>query len=376
MGEAIVVNVALTVRVLLVGGFLLILPRITRKGLLFGTYVGEWSADREAARGLLRKWSSGCVKLMVLSLVVGYGISLAGRPLAGNLTGTGVLLVGALGLYLRFYSKARALAPPGAAYQAAIATAPLVGGEPKGRGLARLALGICTVMSLATYAYAIVGYQGMATPLPTGDSPGSGPSFIAIILVPSVNLLISPFLALIALLTASAKRSLRGGSGGHSLEAQNAFRATMTRLLSWAALLVCSSMTVLSVLIINIRQSAISTLGAGVWITMGVLSGVVVLFLFGNLIWIVKRYGQGGSRIERGSADAPLTDGLADNEHWVWGLIFFDRNDPSILVEKRFGLGYAFNYGNRTAILIVLGFHVLAIGLIAVALVGPSIGSG
>ncbi len=32
--------------------------------------------------------------------------------------------------------------------------------------------------------------------------------------------------------------------------------------------------------------------------------------------------------MERGSADAPLTNGLADNEHWVWGLFFFDRNDP------------------------------------------------
>ena len=72
MGEAIVVNLFLTARVLLVGGFLLILPRITRKGLLFGTYVGEASVDREAARRLLSEWSRGCVFLMVLSLLIGY----------------------------------------------------------------------------------------------------------------------------------------------------------------------------------------------------------------------------------------------------------------------------------------------------------------
>ena len=63
MDESIVVILALTFRVFLVGGFLLILPKITRKGLLFGTYVGEASTDREAARLLLRDWSRGCVYL-------------------------------------------------------------------------------------------------------------------------------------------------------------------------------------------------------------------------------------------------------------------------------------------------------------------------
>ncbi len=66
MGEAIVVNLALTFRVLIVGGFLLLLPRITRKGLLFGTYVGEASADRDAARMILGDWSRGCVFMMLL----------------------------------------------------------------------------------------------------------------------------------------------------------------------------------------------------------------------------------------------------------------------------------------------------------------------
>ena len=41
-----------------------------------------------------------------MSLVVGLGISLAGGPVAGNLTGTAILLLGGLGLYLRLYSTA------------------------------------------------------------------------------------------------------------------------------------------------------------------------------------------------------------------------------------------------------------------------------
>ena len=61
MSEAVIANLALAFRVLLVGGILLLLPRITRRGLLFGAYVGEALADRDAARRLRGSWYRGCV---------------------------------------------------------------------------------------------------------------------------------------------------------------------------------------------------------------------------------------------------------------------------------------------------------------------------
>ena len=67
MGEAIVVYLFLAIRVLIVGGFLLILPRITRKGLLFGFYVGEERAEAEEARRVLNDWYRGCKTLMVVT---------------------------------------------------------------------------------------------------------------------------------------------------------------------------------------------------------------------------------------------------------------------------------------------------------------------
>jgi hypothetical protein len=366
MGEAAVVNLALMLRVLLVGGIFLILPHITRKGLLFGVYVGEGYADRAAARRLLGDWHRGFVILMVVSLLVGFGISLAGRPVAGNLTGTAILLLGGLGLYLRFHSTARGLALPVTEEQAKKATAPLVGGEPKGAGLAKLALGLCLLTSLAAFVYAVVSYEGL----------WSDRSFVAVMFAPSLNLILSPSLALLALLTANAKRSVRGGSGGRSVEAQDAFRAAIANACSWLALLICAFMTILSVQILRIRISGTSSLGGGFWLMVGVMAGVVIVFSLFNLIRILKRYGQGGALIERASVDAPLTDGLADNVHWVWGLFYVDRDDPSIMVEKRFGIGYTFNYGNRTAILIVATFLVLFLSLIALGLFGTLAGGG
>ena len=123
MDETTVVNLFLTVRVLLVGSILLVIPHITRKGLLFGVYVGEDVAKGRPGRQLLRTWRRRCLLTMLLSLVIGLGISVAGAPVAGNLTGTAVLLLVAFILYLQVYSKARNLVTPTAEGQAEIAVA-------------------------------------------------------------------------------------------------------------------------------------------------------------------------------------------------------------------------------------------------------------
>jgi hypothetical protein len=69
--ETAVVNLFFTVRVFLVGGYLFVFPRISRKGLMFGAYVGEERAEGTAACELLRSWDHGTAKVMVVSLIVG-----------------------------------------------------------------------------------------------------------------------------------------------------------------------------------------------------------------------------------------------------------------------------------------------------------------
>lgn len=371
MTEAAFINGATVVRVLLVGGIFLILPLVMRKGLLFGAYVGEEFAEGSRARRLVRRWYLGCLIAMGLSLAVGLGISAAGWPLAGNLTATAILLLAGLALYLRMYYTARALAPPGVARQAARAVAPLEQGEPKGAAFAKLALGICIGAGLATLVYAMVSYPALPDRVPIHFGVSGQPdawsekSIVAMMLVPSLNLVLSPFLALLALLTARAKRSVRGGTGGRSAEAQDAFRAAMANILSETALFSCALLTFLSVQMVRVGLSEIPSIGMTIWW----IAGAMLLFLFGSLIRILAKYGQGGALIEQGSADAPLTNGLADNAYWVWGVFYVNRDDPSILVEKRFGIGYTINFGNAKAVAIMATFLVLLLALAALGLI-------
>jgi len=354
MTEATVINLFTVLRVLVIVGFMLILPLITRKGLLFGAYVGEEFVEGDAARGLVRRWNLGCLMLIAVSLVIGLGISLAGWPVTGNLTATAFVVLAGLALYLRTHYAAKAMAPPATTRQAELSTAPLDLGEPKGATLAKVALGVCLLAGIATVVYAMLAYEAMPDR-----------SVTSVMLVPSFNLVFCPFLALMALLTTRAKRSVRAGSGGRSIEAQDAFRAAIARLLSGTALFTCAALTFLSVELIRVGTSPAPSIGFGiVWI-----AGAMVLFVLGSLIWIIVKYGQGGARLEEGSAAAPLTNGLADNTHWVWGVFYVNKGDSSILVEKRFGLGYTINLGNRKAVVLVVTVLVLLLGLTALGLI-------
>ncbi len=368
MSEVLVVNLFLWVRVFLVGGIFLLLPRISRKGLLFGVYVGEEFAGGRAYRALVKSWDRGCWFFMAAALLVGLVFSAAGHAVAGNLTGTAVLLLGVGGLYLRTNSRARWLAPPDVPPQAWRATAALEMGTRGGETIAKVSLVICLVAALATVIYGLANYQSLPARLPTlWNMIGGGESFtdksiLMVMYVPSWNLVLGPLFALLALMTATAKRSLRVGPGGRSGEAQDAFRATNANVFSGFALFYCALLTYSSVQVVRIGLSQTDSLGAGIlW-----LLGATLVFMFGSLYVILFRYGQGGSRVEQSSAGGALTGGLADNTHWFLGMFYVNRDDPSIMVENRFGLGYTMNYGNRTAQAFTFGFLFLISLLVAV----------
>ena len=105
----------LFLQVVIVGGSLLIQPYVTRRGLLFGVYVGEerWGGDQ--ARAITRQWMTGMLAGMaggvVLALLM-VTLGLGPEP-AGLLVSVLVLLLTSYGVYLRAYFRAKTLAVAG-----------------------------------------------------------------------------------------------------------------------------------------------------------------------------------------------------------------------------------------------------------------------
>jgi uncharacterized membrane protein len=91
--------------------------------------------------------------------------------------------------------------------------------------------------------------------------------------------------------------------------------------------------------------------------------------IVGLMVWV----GQGGSRLvssagAESGAVPPVGDRTPD-KYWKLGLIYINRNDPALFVEKRFGVGYTLNLGHPGALVFLA---LLVAVFVAIILIAPS----
>ena len=138
-----------------------------------------------------------------------------------------------------------------------------------------------------------------------------------------------------------------------SVERQRIFRLRWSR-----ALLVFGALTNLSMFFGSLEIWLI--LPSNRPITFIVMLAPTALILVGALGLAVMT-GQGGSRVR--VAGSTTTTGYVhrdDDRFWKGGMLYFNPDDPSLLVEKRFGVGWTINFARPTA-WVVLGAVVLLI---------------
>lgn len=124
----------------------------------------------------------------------------------------------------------------------------------------------------------------------------------------------------------------------------------------WSAYVILSSV-LLTLLFLSIGLSMMLQLSAQVIIVSTLV--LVVIMVVGSTVLAIKM-GQGGSRISIGAGEA--TEGKRprdEDRHWKLGVIYFNPGDPTIFIEKRFGVGWTVNFGRP---IVYVGL-VLLIGL-------------
>lgn len=98
--------------------------------------------------------------------------------------------------------------------------------------------------------------------------------------------------------------------------------------------------------------------------SMSLIIGFVLLTLAATGFYVFKIV-----KISHSSEETPELDVLDadDDKYWKGGLIYINKEDPSMLVEKRFGVGWTINLGNiKTWVLIMT--PLLAILILAILL--------
>ena len=363
MTDAVMVWIVLIIETLVAGGFTLLIPRVTRRGLLFGVYVGEEQCTGDEARAITRGWYVVMIAALAASVALGTGLTLA-RPEhpAGALSSLFVLLAASLFSYLWAHFRARALAITGAPVSAAA----FVAESPQALTVPIIATCIALVGGAIAVGYAWLHYAEMPESIPTHFGASGRPdgwavrSFWSIMLLPLMTGVLCPSIGVMACLTARAKRAIRQADRGVSFGAQMRFRRATALFLSGTVVLVTFMLTGMSVSSVRVALG----LSAGLSPWSMVMAGVLVVYAVGGSLYMMLHFGQGGARLERSAAGAPLTNGLADNEHWVLGMFYMNRDDPSFMVEKRFGVGYTINLGNPWAVTLVALFFIFLIGVL------------
>lgn len=111
--------------------------------------------------------------------------------------------------------------------------------------------------------------------------------------------------------------------------------------------------SVLSSFIVTVMVSYFATrgvvavdgnLGWGIWLVLG----VIIVFSLGFTAWMMFA-GQGGQRRVPIDEGAPVLGDASPDRAWKAGIFYFNPDDPAIFVEKRMGLGWTMNFGNKWA---------------------------
>jgi uncharacterized membrane protein len=143
-----------------------------------------------------------------------------------------------------------------------------------------------------------------------------------------------------------SRRISTSGAGG---AAERHFRARIVRLL-----IVSEYLLATPAWFSMLRPDSAAT---NVW-------GLAPATVIGAFAVAIMRSGQGGSRAMVNTGSAPVGDHTPD-ACWKWGIFYVNAEDPSILIEKRFGIGYTLNFGNRwTWVLLALLLAPASAGLI------------
>ena len=194
---------------------------------------------------------------------------------------------------------------------------------------------------LATFGLTLALYPSMPDPVPMHfNATGAVDDYMAkgwqVVAMP---LAVQAFMALC--LTAShwqILRSRRPASPEHPVASAIAYGA-FARAQS-AALLVTGLVITMSIAIMPLAFAGVVSSDQSLVALVVIIIGAILPNLAVSLL-----YGQAGSRLLRRMTAA---DGLSfdDDDRWRLGVFYVNREDPSVVVPRRFGVGWAMNWGN------------------------------
>lgn len=78
---------------------------------------------------------------------------------------------------------------------------------------------------------------------------------------------------------------------------------------------------------------------------------VFMIVSLGGLILFIWKLSKSNERFDDLHTNETAS---ADDRYWKWGIFYFNKNDPSLLVQKKYGVGWTVNLANKWSLIIIL----------------------
>lgn len=178
-------------------------------------------------------------------------------------------------------------------------------------------------------------------------------SYRTVIALPIIQMYLTLLFLFINSMIAKAKQQLSVENSEKSIQQNILFRRR------WSAFIIITG-TAMTMMFSTIQLSYIYPVNHLILTTVALI--LTIGIIVGSIILSFKT-GQGGSRIKTGIGKKGEVIDRDDDQYWKLGQFYFNKNDPALFLEKRFGVGWTINFGQPLAWIILLLIIALAIGI-------------
>ncbi|WP_335872298.1 DUF1648 domain-containing protein [Bacillus sp. 2205SS5-2] len=211
------------------------------------------------------------------------------------------------------------------------------------------------LISISLIIFTLVNYNQFPNQIPTHWGPDGKPdayttkSYLSILTLPLILLVLQGMFIGVIEMTRKSGINLSAGN----VKASRIRQLRLRKYTSWFLFVVSILLTMLFSFLqfTTLYENVVSDL----LILLMPLTFSVLLFI-GAIILAVK-VGKVDSDFDMEiieDENGEITN-VDEDQYWKGGLIYYNRNDPSIFVEKRFGVGWTLNFARPIGYLILFG---------------------
>ncbi|MGM0379806.1 MAG: DUF1648 domain-containing protein [Bacillota bacterium] len=337
-----------------------VIPKLTRKDLYFGIRIPSEKRDIKSMKKIYIDYIK---KLWTVSLI--YILLSYFNPLISENSLVFIIeLIGLIGLNVFFYLNARKEVKSikreknwGSEKSEVL----YVTNEDINSEVISYKWYFLTLIIIALTGYfIIINYENLPKRLPIHfNAKGIGDqfvdkSYISALFLPVIEIFLLAIFIFVNYSIKNTKKQIDVEDPKESIIRNIKFRGIWSKVLYIVYLIILATLTLNAFKMINLLNINPKVFQLINYISIGTILLLILVTAF--------KTGQGGTRLSKHKESKDEIN-IEDDKYWKLGLFYFNKDDPSIFIEKRLGIGFTMNFANPISILIIVVLLLIIFGI-------------